>query len=55
MATQANRLIDGTQMTASVGTGKLGGGGVGEKGKTTHGCGQDFGDCWGERVKGTKW
>ena len=34
-------------MTAS-GGGRLGGGGIEQKGKRTHGHGQWCGDCWGE-------
>ena len=41
-----NRLIDGDQMTA--GGGRLGGGGIEQKGKRTHGHGQQCGDCWEE-------
>ena len=33
-------------MTAS-GVGKLGGGGIEQKGKRPHGHGQQRGDCWG--------
>ena len=48
-----NRLIDGDQMTA--GGGRLGGGGIEQKGKRTHGHGQQCGDCGGGRgCKGAK-
>ena len=30
--------------------GRLEGGGIEQKGKRTHGHGQQYGDCWGERV-----
>ena len=30
----------------------LGGGGIEQKGKRTHGYGQQCGDCWGEGLKG---
>ena len=40
-------------MTASWGGGWLGHGGVEQKGKSTHGHGQQWGDCWGkEGIKG---
>ena len=39
-----DRLIDGEQMT--VGWGGLGGRGIEQKGKRTHGHGQQRGDCW---------
>ena len=48
-----DRLIDGEQMTAS-GGGMLQGGGIQQKGKSTHGHGQQCGDCGGEEIKGTK-
>ena len=41
-----DRLIDGEQMTASRGRGwQLGGEGVEQKGKRTHGLEQQCGDC----------
>ena len=39
-----DRFIDGEQMTAN-GGGRLGGGGTEQKGKRTHGHGQQCGDC----------
>ena len=36
-------------MTASGGGVRLGGGGIEQKGKRTHGHGQQCGDCWKER------
>ena len=42
-----DRLLDGEQMTAS-GVGRLVGGGIEQKGKRTHGHGQQCGDCWAE-------
>ena len=39
-------LIDGEQMTASGDGGS--GGGIEQKGKSTHGHGQQCGGCWGE-------
>ena len=42
-------FIDKEQMTAS-GSGGLGGGGIEQKGKRTHGRGQQCGDCWGRWV-----
>ena len=33
----------------------LGGGGIEQKGKRTHGHGQQCGDCRGEDYKGDKW
>ena len=44
---RAKELIDGEQMSASGGEGKLGGGGMEHKGKRTHGHRQQWGDCWG--------
>ena len=38
-------------MTASGGGGEVGGGGFEQKGKKTHGHGQQCGDCWGEGHK----
>ena len=40
-------------MTAS-GAERLGGGGIEQKGKRTHGHGQQYGDCGGD-YKGDKW
>ena len=42
-----DRLIDGEQMTANRGGRQLGGGAIEQKGKRTHGHGQQCGDCWG--------
>ena len=39
-------------MPASEEVGKLGGRGIEQKGKRTHGHGQQCGDCWGEGVQG---
>ena len=39
-------------MTASVVGEKLGGEEVGQKGKRTHGHGQQWGDCWGRGIWG---
>ena len=54
-------VVSSTQLTRKMGTdpesrrtasgqggGQLGGGGMGRKGKRTHGHGQQCGDCWGE-------
>ena len=43
---KTNRLIDGEEMTASWGGGRLGSGGIEHKGKRIHG--QKCDDCWGE-------
>ena len=42
-----DRFIDGEQMTAN-GGGRLGRGGTEQKGKRTHGRGQQCGVCWGK-------
>ena len=39
----------------SIGVGSVGGGRIEQKGKRTHGHGQQCGDCGGEEKKGTKW
>ena len=41
-------------MTASDG-GWVGGGGIEQEGKRTHGHGEQCGDCWGREYKGTNW
>ena len=44
-----------SRMTASGVELGLGGGGIEQKGKRTHGRGQRCGDCWGKEYKGTEW
>ena len=47
-------LIDREQTTAS-GGGRLEGGGIEQKGKRTHGHGQQCGECWAEGgIRGLK-
>ena len=43
-----DRLIDGEQVTASGGGRRGGSSGIEQKGKRTHGHGQQCGDYWGE-------
>ena len=43
------------EKTAANGGGRLGSRGVEQRGKRTRGHGQQCGDCWGRRCKGTKW
>ena len=44
-----------SRMTASGGQGRAGGGGTEQKGKGTHGHGQQCGDCWWEvGIRGLK-